>query len=94
MKLCSLGFRVKFITAAGLAIALHEAQELKKLGRVQQQLAKTNLLILDELSYVSFNQAHAQSLFQVLSEHTERGSVLITTNLEFSKWTISSVIRC
>jgi DNA replication protein DnaC len=87
MKLCSLGFRVKFITAAGLAITLHEAQEMTKLGRLQQQLAKADLLILDELSYVSFNQAHAQLLFQVLSERTEKGSVLITTNLEFSKWT-------
>jgi DNA replication protein DnaC len=48
-----------------LAITLHEAQELTKLGRLQQQLAKADPLILDELSYVSFNQAHAQLLFQV-----------------------------
>jgi len=62
-------------------------ETLTRLGRLQQQLTKADLLILDELSYVSFNQAHAQLLFQVLSERTERGSVLITTNLEFSKWT-------
>ena len=39
MKLCSLGFRVKFFTAAGLAITLHEAWELTRPGRLQQQLA-------------------------------------------------------
>nr|WP_278280533.1 ATP-binding protein [Thermosyntropha lipolytica] len=43
--------------------------------------------MLDELLYLSFNRAQAELLFHVLSELNERGSVIITTNLEFSRWT-------
>src|SRR5690606_19996539 len=46
-----------------------------------------SLLILDELSYLSFTRNQAELLFHVLSERNERGSVIITTNLEFSRWT-------
>jgi DNA replication protein DnaC len=87
IKLCSSGYQVRFFTAAGLATQLNEAQELKRLSRMQHQLSKVDLLILDELSYLSFNKNHAQLLFQAISERTERGSIIITTNLEFSKWT-------
>ncbi|MGI6468075.1 MAG: ATP-binding protein [Syntrophomonadaceae bacterium] len=44
-------------------------------------------MILDELSYLSFNRNQAELLFHVLSGRNERGSVIITTNLEFSRWT-------
>lgn len=43
--------------------------------------------MIDELSYLSFGRASAELLFQVISSRYERGSVLITTNLPFSRWT-------
>lgn len=51
-----------------------------------KELAKVNLLIVDELSYVSFPRPDAELLFQVIAERSERGSVIINTNLDFSKW--------
>ena len=56
------------------------------MGRLTREIAKTNLLIVDELSYVSFPRHSAELLFQVISERSERGSVIINTNLDFSKW--------
>src|SRR5690606_7767959 len=63
-----------------------EAQEAKRLSRLQAQLLKLDVLILDELSYLTFSKAQAELLFHVLSGRNERGSVIITTNLEFSRW--------
>ena len=59
----------------------------KNLLKLQKSIAKLDLLILDELSYLSFTRNQAELLFHVLSERNERGSVIITTNLEFSRWT-------
>ena len=50
-------------------------------------MAKTDILIIDELSYLTFNRHQSEMLFQAISERSERASVIITTNLEFSSWT-------
>jgi DNA replication protein DnaC len=69
-----------------LATELVEARENHTLARLQRQLAKTDLLILDDLSYLSFSKQQSELLFQVISERTERASLIISTNLEFSRW--------
>ena len=46
-----------------------------------------HLLILDELSYMSFNKYESELLFKVISERSERSSTIVTTNLAFSEWT-------
>lgn len=78
--------KVTFITAANLATQLLEAENNHRLGRYLRQLSKVDLLILDELSYLTFNKYQSELLFQVISERSERGSLIISTNLEFSKW--------
>jgi DNA replication protein DnaC len=86
-RMCSYGFKVRFYTAANLVAELIEAQLNQNLLKLQKSIAKLDLLILDELSYLSFTRNQAELLFHVLSERNERGSVIITTNLEFSRWT-------
>jgi len=86
-RMCSYGFKVRFYTAANLVAELIEAQYDQNLLKLQKSIAKLDLLILDELSYLSFTRNQAELLFHVLSERNERGSVIITTNLEFSRWT-------
>jgi DNA replication protein DnaC len=51
------------------------------------QLAKLDLLILDELGYVPASTVGAELLFDVISTAYERSSVLVTTNLPFEEWT-------
>ena len=57
------------------------------MGKIERQLVRTDLLILDELSYLSFNKYESDLLFEVLSDRSERSSTIVTTNLPFSKWT-------
>lgn len=83
---CRLGKRVRFFTAAGLVQKLEQAQQAYTLERLQKQLDKTDLLICDELGYLSFSRSGAELLFQVFADRYERSSTLITTNLPFSEW--------
>ena len=87
MKACYLGYNVKFCTAMNLANELAEALKEHRLASLEKCLAKIDLLIIDELSYLTFNRHQSEMLFQVISERSERASVIITTNLEFSRWT-------
>jgi DNA replication protein DnaC len=83
---CRLGRRVKFVTAAGLVTQLEEAQQQHRLERVLSQLDRVDLLVIDELGYLSFSRSGAELLFQVFADRYERRSVLVTSNLAFSEW--------
>ena len=86
LALCRLGKRVRFVTAAGLVTQLEEAQQQHRLDRLLAALDRLDLLIVDELGYLSFSRAGAELLFQVFAERYERRSLLITSNLPFSEW--------
>jgi DNA replication protein DnaC len=81
------GFRVLFKNAATLSTELCEARDNYRLGKLERVLEQTDLLILDELSYLSFNRHQSELLFKVISDRSERGSTIVTTNLPFSQWT-------
>lgn len=83
---CRQGKRVRFFTAASLVNQLEEAQQHYQLERFLGRLEKVDLLICDELGYLSFSRTGAELLFQVFGNRYERGSILITTNLPFSEW--------
>ena len=87
IKACSLGMRVRFFTAANLANSLIEAQDNRSLMRLEKQLEKADLLIIDELSYLTFNLHQSELLFKIISDRAERQSVIVSTNLKFSDWT-------
>ena len=87
VKACLQGYRVLFRNAGSLSTELTEARDSYQLGRIERSLDKTDLLILDELSYMSFNKYESELLFKVISERSERASTIVTTNLPFSRWT-------
>lgn len=70
-----------------LSNELAEAIQFHRLSKLEKNLAQFDLLILDELSYLTFNRHKSEMLFQVITERSERASIIVTTNLEFSKWT-------
>jgi DNA replication protein DnaC len=84
---CQHGRRVRFTTLAALANELQEAESRKELGRVVGRYARTELVCLDELGYLTLPDGAAELVFQVLSELHERGSLIVTTNLPFGEWT-------
>lgn len=83
---CRQGWRVRFFTAAGLVNRLEEAQKQYQLDRCLDQLDRADLLICDELGYLSFSRTGAELLFQVFADRYERKSLLITSNLPFGDW--------
>ena len=84
---CQRGYRTRFTTAAALVNELLEARDERRLLRCQKQLAKQDLLIVDELGYVPLSKTGAELLFEVFSQRYEQGSTLVTSNLPFNEWT-------
>jgi DNA replication protein DnaC len=82
---CRQGKRVRFATAAALVTRLEEAQKQYQLDRVLAQLDRVDLLICDELGYLSFSRAGAELLFQVFADRYERRRLLVTSNRAFSE---------
>ncbi len=84
---CGRGRRVRFYRVTELITQLLEAREERVLLRLKAQLAKLDLLILDELGYVPASKVGSELLFDVISTAYERHSVIVTTNLPFENWT-------
>ena len=83
---CSQGKRVRFWRVTELITCLLEAKEERQLLRIRNQLAKLDLLVLDELGYVPASKAGAELLFDVIATAYERNSIIVTTNLPFENW--------
>ena len=83
---CGQGKRVRFFQVTQLITQLLEAREDRELLRLKKQLAKLDLLILDELGYVPASKVGAELLFDVISTAYERMSLIVTTNLPFENW--------
>jgi len=56
-----------------------------RLFQFQRILTKPDLLIIDEIGYVPFSLRGAEQFFQVAADSYERQSIIVTTNLDFSK---------
>ncbi len=87
VEACGQGRKVRFWQVTELITHLIEAREERQLLRLKKQLAKLDLLILDELGYVPASKLGAELLFDIISTAYERTSLIVTTNLPFENWT-------
>jgi len=83
---CQKGISVKFYRTAALVNKLSEAKKAGTLSTLLKKLNKASVIILDEFGYVPYDRTGAQLLFDYLSEIHEQKSVILNTNLEFSRW--------
>ena len=85
-QLAKQGRSVLFSTCPMLVQELLRAKRDLRFERVIKKLHKFEALIIDDLGYVQQSREEMEVLFTLLSERYERGSVLISSNLPFSKW--------
>ncbi len=78
--------KVYFSSCSLMVQELLIAKRDLKLSRLLKRLAGYDALILDDLGYVQQSREEMEVLFTLLAERYERGSVMITSNLPFSKW--------
>jgi DNA replication protein DnaC len=80
------GYKVLFKQADTLVIEMNEAKTEKNLNSYIKKILKVDLLILDELGYLSYGRDEANLLFEIITSRYETGSTFFTTNREFDKW--------
>jgi DNA replication protein DnaC len=85
-ELIRQGRKIHFTTCSLLVQELLIAKRDLKLSRVIRRYAKYDALIIDDIGYVQQSREEMEVLFTLLAERYERGSVLLTSNLPFSKW--------
>ena len=86
MKACNKGYKVFFATVPQLINTLKETRSEKRLRSFEKKFEKYDLIILDELGYISFDKEGSELLFSFLSLRAERKSTIITSNLSFDRW--------
>jgi DNA replication protein DnaC len=85
-ELVRAGRRVLFVTCNLLVQELLVAKRDLTLKTLLKRLARWEALLIDDLGYVQQSREEMEVLFTLLAERYERGSVLVTSNLPFSKW--------
>ena len=83
---CQNNIRARFTTAADLIMELRKAKNEGHLDKALNNYKKFQLLTVDELGYLPIDPEGARLLFQVISNTYEKTSLIITTNIPFSKW--------
>ena len=86
IKACEAGYRVLFTTVPYLVTELKECTSKRKLSGYENKFEKYDLVIADELGYVSFDQEGADLLFNCLSKRAGKKSIIVTSNLSFEEW--------
>ena len=87
-ELIRSGRRVYFTSCSLLVQNLLIAKQNLKLSRMIKRLSKHDAIIIDDIGYVQQSREEMEVLFTLLAERYERGSIMITSNLPFSKWEV------
>jgi DNA replication protein DnaC len=85
-ELVRRGRRMLFITCELLVQELLIAKRDLKLSRLIKKYSRYEGMIIDDLGYIRQTREEMEVVFTLLAERYERGSVLLTSNLPFSKW--------
>lgn len=83
---CLEGYKVWFTSVPLLVNRIKECRSSQTLRTFQNRFEKYDLVIADEMGYISFDKEGAELLFTHLSLRAGRKSTIITTNLSFERW--------
>ena len=80
------GFRVRFYSAQDLLDELYTSLADRTTSRLLKRLANYDVLVVDELGYLSINPEQANAFFKLMEMRYKRKSTIITTNLDYESW--------
>jgi DNA replication protein DnaC len=80
------GQSVLFAQVVNLVTELKETAGNNQMSSFRKRFEKYDLVILDELGYVSMDKAACDTLFNLISSRNDKGSIIVTSNLTFPRW--------
>jgi DNA replication protein DnaC len=83
---CKRGYKVKFFTASKLVNTYIEARQERTVLKLEKNIRKCDLIVIDELGYIPLDRMGAEHLFGFFSQCYEQTSLIVTTNLPFADW--------
>ena len=83
---CMKGRSVLFASVPNLVVELKETMGNNQLSNFRKRFEKYDLVILDELGYVSMDKSGCEMLFNMISSRNDKGSIIVTSNLTFDRW--------
>lgn len=86
IKACMNGKNVLFKSVPNLVIELQESMSRNQITMYKRKFEKYDVVILDELGYISFDKSGCEILFNLLSSRNDKGTIILTTNLSFDRW--------
>lgn len=83
---CRRSYKVKFFTASKLVNTYIEARQERTVLKLEKNIQRCDLIIIDELGYLPLDRIGAEHLFGFFSQCYEQTSLIVTTNLPFADW--------
>jgi DNA replication protein DnaC len=83
---CMSGKNVLFASVPNLIVELKETMSNNQLSFFRKRFENYDLVILDELGYVSMDKVGCEMLFNLISSRNDKGSIIVTSNLTFDRW--------
>lgn len=80
------GFAVLFTTQSQLTASLNAARAIGGFERKLQQLARIDLLIVDDFGLKPLRSPHDEDFHELIAERYERAATIITSNLDLDEW--------
>jgi DNA replication protein DnaC len=83
---CMKGKSVLFTSIPNLVVELKENMSNSHMTNFRKRFEKYDLVVLDELGYVSLDKNACEMLFNLISSRNDKGSIIVTSNLTFDRW--------
>ena len=80
------GYAVRFTSASAMLNELAAQDSSRSLQRRLRRYVNPALLVVDEVGYLSYDNRHADLLFEVVTQRYQHRSMVITTNKSFEEW--------